>query len=78
MFEFEVINCPTEHIYNPDKHLARQMYPDKMQYLLECFKDSMDKPYGYTVLDLNQTTPGYLRVQTGICPGEERIIYQEK
>ena len=59
-------------------HLARQMYPDKMQYLLECFKDSMDKPYGYTVLDLTQTTPGYLRVQTGICPGEERIIYQEK
>jgi hypothetical protein len=54
------------------------MYPDKMQYLLEYFKDSIDKPYGYTVLDLTQTTPGYLRVQTGICPGEERIIYQEK
>ena len=39
-------------------HLARQMYPDKMQYLLECFKDSMGKPYGYTVLDLTQTTQG--------------------
>jgi GTPase SAR1 family protein len=59
-------------------NLARQMYPNNMQFLLESFKDSMDKPYGYTVLDLTQTTPGYLRVQTGICPGEERIIYQEK
>ena len=45
-----------------------------MQFLLESFKDSMDN----TVLDLTQTTPGYLRVQTGIFPGEERIIYQEK
>ena len=44
----------------------------------EGFKDSMDKPYGYTILDLTQITPGSLRVQTGICPGEERIIYQEK
>lgn len=59
-------------------NLARQMYPNNTQYLLECFKDSMDKPYGYTVLDLTQTTPSYLRVQTGICPGEERIVYQEK
>ena len=59
-------------------NLARQMYPNNMQFLLESFKDSMDKPYGYTILDLTQTTPGALRVQTGICPGEERIIYQEK
>ena len=54
------------------------MYPYNMQFLLESFKDSMDKLYGYTVLDLTQTTPESLRVQIGICPGEERIIYQEK
>ena len=49
------------------------MYPYSMQFLLDSLKDSIDKPYGYTVLDLTQTTPGYLRVQTGICPGEECI-----
>jgi len=54
------------------------MYPNNMQFLLESFKDSMDKPYGYALLDLTQTTPSSLRVQTGICPRNERIIYQEK
>ena len=51
---------------------------DNSKFLLECFEDSMEKPFGYKVLDLTQATPSQLRVQTGIFPEEERIIYQEK
>ena len=59
-------------------HLARQMYPNNSKFLLEGFEDSMEKPFGYTVLDLTQSTPSQIRVQTGICPDEERITFQEK
>jgi uncharacterized membrane protein (UPF0182 family) len=60
-------------------HLARQMFPECPQYLLECYKDSVEnKEYGYLYLDFTQTTSNNSRVQTGICLDEERIVYQLK
>ena len=60
-------------------HLARQMYPDNVNFLLECYNDAVEsKPYGYLFLDFTQSTPRKYRVQTGICPSQQRVIYQEK
>ena len=42
--------------------LARQMYPNNVNYLLESFTDATQKPYGYLMLDLHQLTPENLRV----------------
>ena len=60
-------------------HLARQMFPENSQFLLECFNDAVEnREYGYLFLDFTQTTPRSFRVQTGILPNEIRIVYQEK
>ena len=48
-------------------HLARQMYPDNVNFLLECYNDAVEsQPYGYLFLDFTQSTPRKFRVQTGI------------
>ena len=60
-------------------HLARQMFPENSAYLIECFKDVIqNKKFGYLYLDFTQTTSEALRVQTGICIDDIRIIYQPK
>ena len=46
--------------------LARQMYPNNVNYLLESFTDATQKPYGYLMLDLHQLIPENLRVRTNI------------
>lgn len=60
--------------------LARQMFPDKMKFFMEAFYDSINSGGGhsYLFLDLKQKTLEKNRVQTGIIPGELRIIYTPK
>ena len=59
--------------------LARQMYPTNAKFLIECYSDAVEnKKFGYLFLDLKQNTKKNHRVQTGVLPGEERIIYQIK
>lgn len=42
--------------------LARQISPENSRFICEAFKDATDKPYGYLLLDLHQTTPESFRV----------------
>ena len=58
--------------------LARQMYPNNVNYLLESFTDATQKPYGYLMLDLHQLTPENLRVRTNILPDERQIVYVKR
>ena len=59
--------------------LARQMFPDKIQFFMEAFSDAVEnKSHSYIFLDLKQSTLDKNRVQTGIIPGEKRIIYTKK
>ena len=49
------------------------------QYLIEGYKDAVEsQDFGYLYLDFTQTTQKSMRVLTGICPDEQRIIYQIK
>ena len=60
-------------------HLARQVFPENTNFLTECFRDAVDnKPFGYLFMDFTQSTRRGLRIQTGICPDDQRVIYQEK
>lgn len=60
-------------------YLARQMYPSMPNYLIECYEDAVEnKQFGYLFIDLKQTTNKKFRVQTGVLPNEQRIIYQIK
>ena len=71
-----ILNNPRDRgqIFN----IARQMYPHSPKFLTECYEDATSKKYGYLFVDMSQATPNNYRVQTGITPDDQRIIYQLK
>ena len=61
--------------------LARQLYPSKPKYLLECYDDATSNQFGYILIDLSPTTPDKLRLRTRITLTENKyspIIYSQK
>jgi hypothetical protein len=58
--------------------LARQMYPNNSNFLLELFQDTTEKPYGYLLLELHQLTPENMRLRTNILPNERQIVYVQR
>jgi hypothetical protein len=56
--------------------LGGQMFPGNKKYLIDAFKDATEsKKNGYLFIDLKQETENKNRVQSGIIPGDLRIIY---
>lgn len=57
--------------------LARQISPENSRFICEAYSDATDKPYGYLLLDLHQTTPEQYRVRTNIFLTEypRNIVY---
>ena len=51
-------------------HLARQMYPGRVKFVQEAFKDATSLPYGYLLIDLKQDTPEDTRLRTTIFPDD--------
>lgn len=58
--------------------LARQMYPNNTNFLIESFQDATQIPYGYLLLDLKPDTEQRNRIQTGILPYQSRLFYTPK
>ena len=56
------------------------MFPKKSSAFLAVFEDSIKQfhGHGYLFTDLKQKNEERNRLQTGIIPGEERIIYKLK
>ncbi|KAK3083888.1 hypothetical protein FSP39_004781 [Pinctada imbricata] len=46
--------------------LASQMYPGNASKLLDAYRQAIERPYGYLVVDLKQSTPESYRLQTHI------------
>ena len=60
-------------------HLGKQMYPRKLKYFQEAYKDATSGPHGYLLCDLRQETPDHLRLRTRIFPDDsEHVVYVEK
>lgn len=59
-------------------NLAKQMYPGRVAYLQESFKDATTEPHGYLLLDLRQETPDHLRLRSTIFPDENQTVYVPK
>ena len=51
-------------------HLAKQMYPGRVKFVQEAFKDATNVPYGYLLVDLKQDTPEDMRLRTTILPDD--------
>ena len=58
--------------------LAKQMYPGKVKFLQEAFKDATKLPYHYLFLDLKPYTDEKFRVRTCIMPSETQYAYVNK
>lgn len=79
------LNCHYLIIFNNPRDrsqiytLARQVFPKKMNFLLESYQDAIEnKPHSYLLLDLKQDTLDKNRVQTGILREDLKIIYTPK
>ena len=59
-------------------NLAKQMYPGRVSYVQESFKDATATPHGYLLLDLRQDTPDHLRLRSNIFPYEKQVVYVPK
>ncbi len=51
-------------------HLAKQMYPGRVKFVQEAFKNATTVPYGYLLVDLKQDTPEDMRLRTTILPDD--------
>ena len=80
------LNCTNLIIFNNPRdkvqirYLGQQMFPKKNEGFMEIVNDAFSNSngHGYLYLDFKQETPDNMRIQTGIIPGEERIIYTLK
>lgn len=59
-------------------NLAKQMYPGKIKFLQDAFRDATSEAYGYLMIDLKQTTPDNLRIRTHIFPSDTVHVYVPK
>ena len=60
-------------------HLGKQMYPKRLRYFQEAYKDATSRAHGYLLCDLGQETPDNVRLRTGIFPDDpEHVVYVEK
>lgn len=58
------------------QRLGQQIFPGNSHFLVEAYKDCMQTPYGYLVIDLSPRTDEQFRLRTNIFSGEDTIIYQ--
>jgi KaiC/GvpD/RAD55 family RecA-like ATPase len=69
-----IVVCDVSQISN----LGKQMYPGKLKYLPESFKDAVSTPYGYLVFDLRQEIPDHLRLRTRLFSPQGQIVYVQR
>ena len=60
------------------RHLAAQLFPGKVKFLADAYKQATSAPHGYLLLDFTQATPDNLRVLSGILPEEKAYYYVPK
>ena len=58
--------------------LAKQMFPNRTQYLMDSFHDATKEPFSYLLIDCHPQTPETIRLRTNIFPGERHIVYVPK
>lgn len=60
------------------RHLAHQLFPGKVAFFVDAYKQATHRAHGYLALDLTQSTPESRRVLSDILPGEEGYYYISK
>lgn len=60
------------------RHLGAQLFPGRVKFLVDAYKQATSRPHGYLVLDLTQETLDTKRVLSDILPGEDGFFYVPK
>ena len=55
------------------KYIALQAFPSNWEFAMEAYEDATSEPHGYLFMDFKQNAT--YRLQTGIIPGQKRIVY---
>jgi len=70
---FTIFKTPT---FNSQvRYLGQQVFPETPRFLYEAYKQATLNPYSYLFISLHPLTADKIRVQSGILPGEDRVIY---
>ena len=56
-------------------NLAKQMYPVRVQYMQEAFRDATSVPHGYLIVNLKWSTPEHLRLRSNMIPDSGTYQY---
>lgn len=59
-------------------HLAAQMYPGRIKYMIDAYRDSTSVPFSYLLVDLKPDADDKVRLRTNIFPGETCYVYVPK
>lgn len=57
------------------QRLGQQLFPNNSHVLVEAYKDCLQKPFGYLVIDLSPSTEHTFRLRTDIFPSEITKVY---
>ena len=57
------------------RNLGSQLFPGKLDYFLDSYRQATEQPYGYLVLDLHAGSLPILRIRTNIFPDNEPTIF---
>jgi hypothetical protein len=55
--------------------LATQLYPGRVPFFMESYKDATRSPFTYLLVDMHPNTPDDQRLKTYIWPDESTIVY---
>lgn len=58
--------------------LARQAFPNAVNYVMESFNDAVKEPYGYLLFDLHPSSPQEIRLRTSIFPEQQQVAYLKR
>ncbi|KAK2150049.1 hypothetical protein NP493_2870g00000 [Ridgeia piscesae] len=56
-------------------NLAKQMYPRRVKYMQDPFRDATSVPHGHLFVDLKQSTPEHMRLRSNILPDSKTYQY---
>ena len=57
------------------RHLASQVFPGNVKYLVEAFEDATHEPFSYILLDFKPETPEQIRLRSKIFPNDTMVAY---
>lgn len=55
--------------------VGSQLFPKKLNYFLEAYKDATDKPFSYLLINMHPNAEDTERLTTQIFPGENHVTY---